>query len=68
MELCTDKTKVLIFNSNGKGDKEKWKWKNREIEEVKSFKYLNFTFNRKGNCKDHIRELYRKGRIAANRV
>jgi len=29
---------------------------------------LGFTFNRKGNYKDHIRELCRKGRIAASRV
>lgn len=29
---------------------------------------MGFTFNRKGNYVDHIKELSRKGRIAANRV
>lgn len=68
MELCTNKTKVLMFNSKGKGGREQCKWGNRKIEEVKIFKYLGFTFNRKRNYTDHIKELKKKGRIAANRV
>lgn len=30
--------------------------------------YLGFTFNKKGNYVDHIKELNREGRIAANRI
>ena len=38
------------------------------MEEVENFKYLGFTFNRKGNYKDHLKELKIKGRIAAKKV
>ena len=70
LELCVEKTKVMIFNSNSKGKegKEEWIWKGKKIEEVKTFKYLGFTFNRKGNYKDHLKELKIKGRIAAKKV
>lgn len=57
-----------MFNSKEKGEREQWKWGSKEIEEVKSFKYLGFTFNRKGNYTDHIKELKRKERIVANKV
>ncbi|XP_071582471.1 uncharacterized protein [Temnothorax nylanderi] len=68
LELNTEKTKVLVFNSKGKRGRMTWKWGEKIIEEVEMFKYLGFTFNRKGNYIDHIKELKRKGRIAANRV
>lgn len=57
LELSVDKTKVMIFNRKGKVGKEEWKWKGEKIEEVKNFKYLGFTFNKKGNYKEHIQEL-----------
>jgi len=47
---------------------EKWKWGKEVIEEVQSFKYLGFTFSRNGGYKEHIKELARKGRLAANKV
>ncbi|XP_039309944.1 golgin subfamily A member 6-like protein 1 [Solenopsis invicta] len=68
LELSAEKIKVLVFNRKGKKRKEVWKWGNKEIEEVNKFKYLGFTFNRKGNYKEHIKELSRKGRLAANKV
>ena len=42
LELNTEKTKVLVFNRNRKERIDKWKWENRELEEVKTFKYLGF--------------------------
>lgn len=68
LELSVDKTKVMIFNRKGKVGKEEWKWKREKIEEVKNFKYLGFTFNRKGNYKEYIQELKIKGRMAAKKV
>ncbi|XP_077277120.1 uncharacterized protein LOC143905535 [Temnothorax americanus] len=70
MILCTDKTKMVVFNRKGREKVEKWKWgiKGKEIEEVKTFKYLGFVFNRSGKLAEHIKELCRKGRIAANRT
>lgn len=45
-----------------------WKWEKEKIEEVKEFKYLGFTFNRKGNFTSHIKELSKKAKIATGRV
>jgi len=71
MELCAEKTKIVIFKwffSSGKRGRDIWKWGNKKIEEVKIFKYLGFTFNSKRNYKDHIRELKKKDRITAKKV
>lgn len=66
--LNTEKTKVIAFNRSGKEKLGKWKWENKELEEVKLFRYLGFTFNRKGKYKDHIKELERKGKLTTNKV
>ncbi|KYN24322.1 hypothetical protein ALC57_04060 [Trachymyrmex cornetzi] len=68
IELCTEKTKIVVFNKHGKEKKEVWKWEGREIEETQCFKYLGFTFNRKGDYEDHIAELSEKGKAAAKKV
>ena len=65
--LSTQKTKVLVFNKR-KGKKDKWKLEGDELEEVKNFKYLGFTFNSEGNYKDHLAELRRKGIAAAKKT
>jgi len=67
LELSVDKSKILVFGKGGKEKKMKWKWGGKEIK-VQNFKYLEFTFNRKGNYKEHIKELAMKGRIAARKV
>lgn len=66
--LKAKKTKVTVFNKKGKERKETWKWGKVEIEEIQNFKYLGFTFNRKGDYTEHIKELGKKGRITANKV
>lgn len=66
--LCTEKTKVLVFNRRNRERKESWKWKEKEIEEVKVFKYLGFVFNNKGNYKEHIKDISNKGRIVTKNV
>lgn len=53
----------MFNNFKGKKKREKWKWRNKVTEEVESFKYLEFTFNRNGNYKEHIKELKGKGRL-----
>lgn len=58
----------MVFNKTGKEKKEVWKWERKEIEEVKSFKYLGFVFNRKGDYTDQIKELKVKGRIVVNKI
>lgn len=66
--LNAGKTKVMVFNKNEKEKAEKWIWGGEKLEEVKAFKYLGFTFNRKGDVKDHIKALSTKGTLAANKV
>ncbi|OXU18573.1 hypothetical protein TSAR_007230 [Trichomalopsis sarcophagae] len=66
--LSTEKTKVLVFNKGKNSKKEKWFWEDKVIEEVKSFKYLGFVFNRDGNYKEHIEELKKKGICAAKKT
>lgn len=58
----------MVFNNKGKGKKENWRWGTEKIEEVKTFKYLGFTFNTSGNYRDHINELRKKGKKAAGKV
>jgi len=68
MELNADKSKMLVFNRKDREKKEKWKWNEKIIEEVQDFKYLGFVLNSNGNYKEHIKELARKGRLAARKV
>lgn len=58
----------MIFNNKGKGKKERWFWETKKIGEVKTFKYLGFTFNTNGNYNNHIKELSRKDKKAACKV
>lgn len=66
--LNTKKTKVLVFNRKRNEKVENWRWEGKELVEVQCFKYLGFIFNRKGNYVDHIKDLAKKGRVAANKV
>jgi len=68
MELNTEKSKMLIFNRKGREKKEEWLWNKKEIEEIQEFKYLGFIINNRGNYEEHIKELVRKGKMAAKKV
>jgi len=68
LELCADKTKMLVFNRKKKEKKKTWKWGGKRIEEVQTFKYLGFILNNKDNYKEHIKELCRKGRRVARKI
>jgi len=68
LELCADKTKMLVFNRKKKERKEIWKWRDKRIEKVQTFKYLGFILNNKGNYKEHIKELCGKGRRAVRKI
>jgi len=55
LELNVGKSKILVFNRGNNEKKERWKWRGERIEEVQTFKYLGFMFNRKENYKEQIR-------------
>lgn len=40
----------------------------KEIEEIHEFKYFSFMILNKDSYKEHIRELSKKGRMAARKV
>lgn len=42
-------------------------WREKIIEKVPEFKYLDFMISNKGSYKAHIKELCRKGRMAAKK-
>jgi len=60
-----EKTKVMIFNKGRKDKTENWKWRGAKLDKVQAFKYLGYMFNRKGNYKEQLEKLRRKGRITA---
>jgi len=68
LELSAEKSKVLVFNKGRKEKKEEWRWKGREIEEVQCFKYLGVTLDKKGEFREHIKELERKGKRVMRKV
>ena len=61
LELNTNKTKMMVFRKGGRrGKQEAWMWKGEEIEEVKTFKYLGYTFQENGGTTEHIRGVQKK--------
>jgi len=58
----------LVCNKRRREKMEIWKWDKKEIKEVQKFKNLGFILNRWGNCKDHIKELSRKGKLATRKI
>ena len=65
LTLNTNKTKIMIFKrGRGKARKTNWQCANEEIEEVRQFKYLGFTFQRNNGVEKHLKEQQRKAIIA----
>lgn len=56
------KTKMMTFSKGGRLSKESWMWSSSEqIEEVRTFKYLGFTFSNNGGHGGHIDEVANDG-------
>ena len=55
LELNVGKTKVLRVSHAGRLSKVKWRWNGEEIEEVKTFKYLGYTFQSSGAFTAHLK-------------
>lgn len=69
--LNVEKSKILKFSKGGgrrRKTYESWKWKNHDIEEVTEFKYLGYIFTKNGDHARQVRELAKKGMVAAKRV
>jgi hypothetical protein len=55
LELNVGKTKVLRFRKGGRLSQESWTWKEESLEEVKTFKYLGYTFTSNGTPYSHVK-------------
>lgn len=60
LEVNVQKTKVMVCKNRGREKKgwqrEIFKYKGEDIEEVKQFKYLGFTFTAGGSVREHVRQ------------
>ena len=60
MEINTDKTKSLVFNSTGRLFPVTFMIDNQLIEKVKQYRYLGVMFNASGSFSDAKEELYKR--------
>lgn len=65
LELNVSKKRVWFLIKKRKKEKRQ---KGKSLEKVSQFNHLGFTFNKKGNYTDHIKEIVKKGRLAVNKV
>ena len=61
MEMNTDKTKSLVFNSTRRLFPVTFMIDNQLIEKVKQYRYLGVMFNAYGSFSDAKEELYKRG-------
>ena len=45
-----------------------WRWKGKEVEEVRSFRYLGYTMMGNGGQEGHVGERVRKGAAVMGKV
>ena len=64
LEVNTKKSKIMIFNSNGKSFLNHFKLDNEYFETVKSYCYLGVTISYTGNLNQTSKNLMEKGRKA----
>lgn len=64
----TEKSKVLRFNKSGRLTGQKKMYGNDEMEDVRSFNYLGFTFQCSGSHNAHIDALTSKGKRRDSKV
>ncbi len=64
LEVNKQKSKVIVFNSNGKTYINKFTFDNNTLETVKSYCYLGITISYTGNLNISINLLMEKGRKA----
>ncbi len=65
LQMNVEKTKMMVFRKAvGRSKKEVWQWEEKTIEEVATFKYLGYTFQRNGRRTQHLENTVKK----ANRL
>ena len=67
--LNVEKSKIMVFRK-GRGKKEEavWTWGTEQIQEVKEFTYLGYTFQRNNGPDTHIKERCKKAVLVMRQV
>lgn len=62
LKVNAEKSKIMRFGKGG-GRKRKirWSWEGRKMEEVNSFKYLGYVFQRNGKQDEHVKDRVKRG-------
>ena len=69
LQVNVEKTKIMrCRRGGGRWKKMKWRWKGKELEEVRSFKYLGYTIMGSGGQEEHVEERVRKGAAVMGKV
>ena len=69
MVLNAQKSKVLVFRKGGGREKKRtWMWGEEELEEVKEFCYLGYTFQRNNKSTKQVQKLAAKGMRATKQI
>jgi len=69
LEVNEKKSKVMRFGKGGgRRRKVRWRWEGREVEEVKSYKYLGYVFQRNGKQEEQIKDRVKKGMVVMGQV
>jgi len=69
LEVNREKTKIMRFRRRG-GRKKKvgWYWEGKRVEEVSTFKYLGYVFQRNGGQEGQVRDRVKRGMAAMGQV
>ncbi len=67
--LNASKSKILIFKKGGRrAKKEKWNWIGKEVDVVKSYKYLGFWMQPDNGFSVHVKYVKKKARAAMGAI
>lgn len=58
----TEKSQLMVFSKGGRKSKETWLYGGINISEVKTFKYLGFTFQSNGKFAEHMKTMIATGK------
>ena len=68
LHINYEKSKVMRFTKGGHMSREKWEITGQTLEEVRTFKYLGFTFQISGKHDAHIQDMVSSGKRAVSRA
>jgi len=69
LEVNAKKSKVMRFGKGGgRRRKVNWSWEGKAVEEVRSYKYLGYVFQRNGKQEEQVRDRVKRGMAVMGQV